>query len=305
MPDSRPRKNIDPRSWLFIPGDSEKKLGKADGAGADAVIIDLEDAVALTNKDLAREITAAFLTERPRSTRHTQLWVRVNAFDTGRTAEDVAAVIGGAPDGIMLPKSEGIADLEKLSKLLDKAERKTGMDADSTAILPVATETARAVLKLTDFADAQLPRLQGLSWGAEDLGTAVGAIGNRLPDGRFYESFRMVRSLTLFAAHAAGVQAIDTLMADFRDEAALKASSEWSYREGFTGRLAIHPAQVETINAAYLPTEKQVDDARAIIAAFDDVADGAGTVQLDDKMVDRPHLVQAERLLARWEAFNI
>lgn len=295
---------IDPRSWLFIPGDSEKKLGKADGAGADAVIVDLEDAVALANKDAARDMTAAFLSERPRAERSTQLWVRVNAFDTGRTAEDVAAVIGGAPDGIMLPKSEGVGDLEALSKLLDKAEKKAGVAAGSTRILPVATETARAVLKLNEFADANLPRLQGLSWGAEDLGTAVGAIGNRLPDGRFYEAFRMVRSLTLFAAHAANAQAIDTLMADFRDEAALKASSEWSYREGFTGRLAIHPAQVQVINAAYLPTEKQVEDARAIITAFEDVADGAGTVQLEGKMVDRPHLVQAERLLARWQAFQ-
>ena len=295
---------IDPRSWLFIPGDSEKKLGKADGAGADAVIVDLEDAVALANKDAARDMTAAFLGERPQAQRSTQLWVRVNAFDTGRTAEDVASVIGGAPDGIMLPKSEGVADLEVLSKLLDKAEKKAGVAAGSTRILPVATETARAVLKLNEFADANLPRLQGLSWGAEDLGTAVGAIGNRLPDGRFYEAFRMVRSLTLFAAHAANAQAIDTLMADFRDEAALKASSEWSYREGFTGRLAIHPAQVEVINAAYLPTEKQVEDARAIISAFEDVADGAGTVQLEGKMVDRPHLVQAERLLARWQAFQ-
>lgn len=295
---------MDPRSWLFIPGDSEKKLGKADGTGADAVIVDLEDAVALANKDVARDMTAAFLGERPQAQRRTQLWVRVNAFDTGRTAEDVASVIGGAPDGIVLPKSEGVADLETLSKLLDKAEKKAGIAAGTTRIMPVATETARAVLKLNDFADAKLPRLQGISWGAEDLGTAVGAIGNRLPDGRFYEAFRMVRSLTLFAAHAANAQAIDTLMADFRDEAALKASSEWSYREGFTGRLAIHPAQVEVINAAYLPTEKQVEDARAIIAAFEDVADGAGTVQLEGKMVDRPHLVQAERLLARWQAFQ-
>lgn len=294
----------DPRSWLFIPGDSEKKLGKADGAGADAVIVDLEDAVALANKDIARGMTAAFLAERPKADRRTQLWVRVNAFDTGRTAEDVAAVIGGAPDGIVLPKSEGVADLEALSSIIDNAEKKAGVTAGSTRIMPVATETARAVLKLGEFADAKLPRLQGISWGAEDLGTAVGAIGNRLPDGRFYEAFRMVRSLTLFAAHAAGAQAIDTLMADFRDEAALKASSEWSYREGFTGRLAIHPAQVEVINAAYLPTEKQVQDAEAIIAAFEDVADGAGTVQLEGKMVDRPHLVQAERLIARWKAFQ-
>ena len=294
----------DPRSWLFIPGDSEKKLGKADNAGADAVIIDLEDAVALANKDAARDMAAAFLRERPKPERRAQMWVRVNAFDTGRTAGDVAAVIGGAPDGIVLPKSEGIADLEKLSAILSAAEQQAGIAAGSTRIMPVATETARAVLKLNEFTDANISRLQGISWGAEDLGTAVGAIGNRLPDGRFYEAFRMVRSLTLFAAHAAGAQAIDTLMADFRDEAALKASSEWSYREGFTGRLAIHPAQVEIINAAYLPTEKQVDDARAIIAAFEDVADGAGTVQLEGKMVDRPHLVQAGRLISRWNAFQ-
>ena len=295
--------SFDPRSWLFIPGDSEKKLGKADGAGADAVIIDLEDAVALANKDMARDMTATFLSDRPKDQRKTQFWVRANAFDTGRTEEDVASVIAASPDGIVLPKSEGVGDLEKLSAILDKLEKKAGVAAGSTRILPVATETARAVLKLNEFADAKLPRLQGLSWGAEDLGTDVGAIGNRLPDGRFYESFRMVRSLTLFAAHAAGAQAIDTLMADFRDENGLKASSEWSYREGFTGRLAIHPAQVEIINQAYLPTDRQVEDARAIIAAFEDAPGGAGTVQLEGKMVDRPHLVQAERLVKRWEAF--
>lgn len=295
---------VEPRSWLFIPGDSEKKLGKADGSGADAVIIDLEDAVAGPNKDAARVLAAAFLGERPTVTRTSQLWVRVNPFDSGRTEADIAAVIAGAPDGIMLPKSEGVADLDVLSKLLDKAEKKAGLVPGSTRILPVATETARAVLKLNEFADARLPRLQGITWGAEDLGTAVGAIGNRLPDGRFYESFRMTRSLTLMAAHAAGVQAIDTLMADFRDAGALKASSAWSYREGFSGRLAIHPAQVEVINAAYLPTERQVEDAQRIIDAFADAAEGAGTVSLDGKMVDRPHQVQAERLLARWRAFQ-
>ncbi len=294
----------DPRSWLFIPGDSEKKLGKADASGADAVIVDLEDAVAEPNKDAARSLTAAFLAERPKGGRGYQTWVRVNAFDTGRTGDDIAAVLGAAPDGIMLPKSEGVADLVKLSKLLDKAEKNAALDAGSTRILPVATETPRAVLKLGEFADTPLPRLQGLTWGAEDLGTALGALGNRLPDGRFYEAFRMVRSLTLIAAHAAGRQAIDTLMADFRDLAALKDSSEWSYREGFTGRLAIHPAQVETINAAYLPTERQIEDAQRIIAAFEDAADGAGTVQIDGRMVDRPHLVQAQRLVARAAAFK-
>ncbi len=294
----------DPRSWLFIPGDSEKKLGRADNSGADAVIIDLEDAVALANKDAARELTASFLGERPKGSRRYQLWVRINAFDTGRTADDITAVMGAAPDGIMLPKSEGVADLVQLSELLDKAEKKASLEAGSTRIVPVATETARAVLKLNDFADANVPRLQGLTWGAEDLGTALGTIGNRLPDGRFYEAFRMVRSLTLIAAHAAGVQAIDTLQADFRDLAALKASSEWSYCEGFTGRLAIHPAQVEVINAAYLPTERQIDEARAIITAFEDVAHGAGAAQMEGRMVDRPHLVQAERLVARGKAFG-
>ncbi|TXC69193.1 CoA ester lyase [Sphingorhabdus soli] len=283
----------EPRSWLFIPGDSAKKLGKADDCGADAVIIDLEDSVAAAARPAARALTADFLTQRPSGVRASQLWVRINPLDGDDWKVDLAAVVGARPDGYMLPKCAGPADVATLAEALGDTPG---------AILPVATETPAAVFALGDYAGDADPRLAGLTWGAEDLGAAIGASGNRWPDGRFHETFRMVRSLTLLAAHAAGVQAIDTLYADFRDSDGLRADSERSAIEGFTGRLAIHPAQVAVINAAYLPSPASIDAARRIVEAFAAQPD-AGTIGLDGKMIDRPHLVQAERLIARAEAF--
>lgn len=281
------------RSFLFIPGDSEKKLGKADACGADAVILDLEDSVAPENKAAARRLVADFLAERPRGERRLQYWVRINPLDSGMSEEDVAATVAVEPDGIVHPKVEGPACVAELSRIL----RRTEPGGLATPILPIVTETPIAPFRLGEFAGAQLERLYGMTWGAEDLAAALGGSGNRDADGNWLPTFQMVRSLTLLAAHAAGVLAIDTLHADFRDEDGLRRSSRQARAEGFSGRLAIHPAQVPVINEAFTPGEDEIAFARRIVAAFDDNP-GVGTVGIDGKMVDLPHLKAARRTLA-------
>ncbi len=291
------------RSMLFIPGDSEKKLGKVDDCGADAVILDLEDAVAPVNKAIARERVTAFMMERPRGARKPQLWVRVNPFDTGLTLDDLAAVVAAAPDGIMQPKTNDPECLRRMSHYLDALETVYGVEPGSIKILPVATETAIAPFHLGDFAKAGLDRLMGLTWGAEDLSTAVGASTNLDASGEWAFTYKMARSLTLLAAHATGVQAIDTLYVDFRDDAGLRASCRAARAEGFTGRIAIHPDQVAGINESFMPSAEEIAHARRIIDAFA-ASPGVGTVGLDGKMVDIPHLKQAERVLAQAFAFG-
>lgn len=286
------------RSLLFIPGDSEKKLAKVAECGADAVILDLEDAVAPERKPLARKLVAEFLAATPRGMRPMQFWVRTNPYDTGLTLDDLAAVVPAAPDGIFQPKIDGPADVLRLSHHLDAFEAANGIAAGSIRVLPVATETARAPFQLGDFATAGLARLAGLTWGAEDLSAAVGASTNRDATCDWAFTYRMVRSLTLLAAHGSGVQAIDTLYVDFRDEAGLRASC-WSARaEGFTGRIAIHPAQVAAINECFMPSAEEIAHARRVLEAFA-AAPGTGTVALDGRMVDIPHLRQAKRVLAQ------
>ncbi len=292
-----------PRSWLFIPGDSDRKLAKADGSGADALILDLEDAVAAPSKAAAREKVRAFLDARPPARRTAALWVRVNPLDDAALL-DLAAVVGGAPDGIMLPKIDGPRDVLRLSHGLDTLEAREGLPAGSIRILPVATETAAAPFGLAGFADRRLARLAGLTWGAEDLATALGAATNLAPSGEWALTFRMVRSMTLLAAKAAGVEAIETLYVDFRDEPGLLVSSQEAAREGFTGRLAIHPNQVAAINQAFLPSTEDVAHARRVLEAFAAVGD-AGTVSLDGRMLDVPHLRQARAMLDRTRAFEM
>lgn len=285
------------RSFLFIPGDSEKKLAKVDGCGADAVILDLEDAVAPANKPLARQMVAEFLKARPREGRNVQLWVRVNPFDTGLTADDVVAIVPGGPDGIMQPKINGPECVRELSAILDKLEAQAGVEAGSIGILPVATETPLAPFRLGDFATAGLSRLAGLTWGAEDLSSAMGASTNLGPDGKWAFTYQMVRSLTLMAAHASGVPAIETLYVDFRDDEGLRASCRAARAEGWSGRIAIHPAQVAGINESFSPSEEEVAFARRVIAAFE-AEPNAGTVGIDGKMYDIPHLKAARKTLA-------
>ena len=285
------------RSLLFVPGDSERKLAKAEGAGADALILDLEDSVAPDSKSAARQLVAAYLRDHPYGSRQSRLWVRINPLDSGLAEDDLAALGEVQPDGIVLPKAEGPADVLALSAILDLAGH------NGAGILPVATETPAAPFALGDYAKAKLDRLVGLTWGAEDLSAAVGASTNLAPEGGWAFTYRMVRSLTLLGAKAAGVQAIDTLYVDFRDEAGLRESSRASRAEGFTGRLAIHPAQVAPINESYMPSDAEIDHARRVVDAFA-AQPGAGTVGLDGRMLDRPHLRQAEGVLAEAAAYG-
>lgn len=291
------------RSFLFIPADSEKKLGKADATGADAIILDLEDSVAPARKPLAREMLPAFLAERPRDRRSSQLWVRINPIDGPDALDDLAAILPGAPDGIMLPKADGPQDVLRLSYYLDALETASGIPLGSTRILPVATETAIAPFRLDDYAGMSLPRLLGLTWGAEDLSSAVGASTNLDASGEWAFTYRMVRSQTLLAAHAAEVQAIETLFVDFRDPEGLAASCRAARAEGFSGRIAIHPAQVDIINECFLPSTEEAELARRIVAAFEAEPD-VGTVGIDGKMYDIPHLKQARHTLALYEAYS-
>lgn len=290
------------RSLLFIPGDSEKKLGKADAVGADALILDLEDAVALANKQKARSLVPAFLRERPKAQRRSQLWVRINPLDDDMALDDLAAVVLGDPDGIMLPKCCGPADVLTLSHYLDAFERQAGLPRGAIRIMPVATETASAPFALGEYAAAKLDRLLGLTWGAEDLATAIGASTNLDPAGGWALTYRTVRTLTLLGAKEANVQAIDTLYVDFRDEEGLRVASRASRAEGFTGRIAIHPAQVDAINDSYIPSSKEIDLAKRIVAAFAAEPD-CGTVGLDGRMLDIPHLKQAQGVIALAAAY--
>lgn len=285
------------RSFLFIPGDSSKKLAKADDSGADAVILDLEDAVAAANKDAARKLVAEFLAAR-REHRRNQTWVRINPLDDHMALDDLLAVIPFRPDGLMLPKAAGPGQVRRLSNYLDVLERQAGIEDGAIKILPVATETPASIFQLGAYAEAKLERLFGLTWGAEDLSAAIGASGNVDATGRWTATYQTVRSLCLLAAHAAGVQAIETLYVDLRDEAGLRTSCIAARAEGFTGRIAIHPAQVPGINASFSPSQTEIDHAGRVIAAFEAVPN-AGTVSLDGKMLDIPHLKQARHVIAQ------
>jgi citrate lyase subunit beta/citryl-CoA lyase len=285
------------RSFLFVPSDSEKKLDRADEAGADALILDLEDSVSLENKSRARELLLAFLSERPPAKRKFEIWARINPLDTDLALLDLAVIVAAAPDGLVLPKANGPQDVLRLSHYLDALEVQGGVAAHSIKILPVATETPVSPFRLGDYAGAGLTRLLGLTWGAEDLSAALGASSNLDMSGQWALTYRMARSLMLLAARAAGVQAIDTLYVNFRDEDGLRVSSRASRAEGFTGRLAIHPAQVRAINESYMPSLEEIEHAHRVIAAFE-AAPGAGTVGLDGKMIDIPHLKQARGVLA-------
>jgi citrate lyase subunit beta/citryl-CoA lyase len=281
------------RSFLFVPADSERKLARGQESGAGALILDLEDSVALDRKPVARELAAAWLRSR---TAPPQAWVRVNALDSGLAMADLAAVVGARPDGIVLPKCASAADLARLDAALSALEAREGLPDRSIPVMPLVTETPAAMFALGGYAGA--PRLAALTWGGEDLAAGLGARTNRLPDGTWDEPYRLARALALMAAGAAGVPAIDTIYADVRDLDGLRAECEAGRRMGFAGRMAIHPAQVAVIEEAYAPTEEERAWAERVIAAFD-AAPGAGVVSLDGKMVDRPHLVQARRLLGK------
>ena len=281
------------RSLLFVPGDSEKKLAKSISTSADALILDLEDSVSHDRTAIARSMVFEFL--KAHSNRTQQLWVRINPLQTPLALHDLVAVMAGKPDGIMLPKPLNAKDAQQLDHCLSALEVREGLELGSTRIIPVATEVAGALFDLQSYAGAT-PRLQGLTWGAEDLATALGATSNRNEQGDFTFTYQLARSLCLLASAHAEVQAIDTLSVDFKDMKALAADVQNARREGFSGKLAIHPDQVEVINQGFTPSATDISHAQRIVDAFAQ-AQGAGAVQLDGKMVDKPHLTQALRLL--------
>jgi citrate lyase subunit beta/citryl-CoA lyase len=270
------------RSLLFVPGDRPDRMEKALSFGADAMILDLEDAVAPGAKAAAREAVAAFLSAERRGV----LFVRVNPLDSGMIDDDLAAILPGKPDGIVLPKAEGSASLAECDAKL------TG----EVMILPIATETPAAIFGLGSYGGVT-KRLAGLTWGAEDLPAAIGAATSREDDGSYTAPYQLARSLTLFGAHAAGVPAIETVYPDFRDLDGLAEYATRGRRDGFMGMMAIHPAQVAVINAAFSPSEREVAYARAVVDLFA-ANPHAGVLSLDGKMVDAPHLKAAQRLLA-------
>ena len=290
------------RSLLFVPGDDQKKLAKGLGSGADALLIDLEDSVSLTRKQAARELTLEFLRQQAGKP-GPRLFVRVNALESGLTDADLDAVMPGAPHGIMLPKANGGRDATHLGAKLAVREAETGLEDGSTRIIAIGTETARSVFQMGTYAGAT-QRLIGLAWGAEDLAADIGAETNKALDGGFSEPFRLARNLSLFGAAAAEVMPIDTVYTDFRNEAGLAAEAEQARRDGFTGKMAIHPAQVAVINRVFTPGPAALAHARQIVDVFA-ANPGAGVVGIDGKMIDRPHLRQAERILAQARAAGI
>ncbi|MDB5699178.1 MAG: citrate lyase [Alphaproteobacteria bacterium] len=281
------------RSLLFVPGDSERKFDRAREAGADMLILDLEDSVAPSRKEEARAHVAGLLGNN--ELRSWRFFVRPNALNTGLALEDLCSVVRPGLDGLLVPKADSARDIEQIGHYLDALEHSAGMAPGSVKIAVVATETPQAMFNLGSYVPPH-PRLVGLTWGAEDLGAAIGITDNKEPDGAWTLPYKVARAQCLFAASAAGVAPIDTLYADFRDREGLAADCRIARRDGFVGRIAIHPDQVETINVCFSPSESEVARARAVVDAFAAQPE-AGTVGIDGKMYDIPHLKAARRTL--------
>lgn len=282
------------RSWLFAPGDSEKKMTKALQSSADMVIFDLEDAVAPDNKAQARQMVHDIVAAQ--NSGKNRVWVRVNPLDGGLTLADLVATMPAKPGGIMLPKIYGRQDLELLDHYLTALETAYGIAIGSTPVIALVTETAEAMFHTGDYKGA--PRLIAVSWGAEDLADSIGASNNRNADGSYGFTYELARTMTLLGAATAGVAAIETIQGDFRDLAGLQARAEKVRRDGFAGMLAIHPAQVDVINAAFSPSAEDIAEAREIVALFN-ANPNAGTIGWKGGMLDRPHLSRAQHLLAQ------
>jgi citrate lyase subunit beta/citryl-CoA lyase len=283
------------RSWLFAPGDSERKMDKAIAGPADIVILDLEDAVAVEAKPSARAMVSACLLRHAAA--RSRIWVRINPLQGPYALADLAAVMPSRPGGIMLPKARGPADVEQLHHYLSALEAAFGdprSDVESTKVIALVTETAQGMFTTGSYAGA--PRLVAMTWGAEDLADAVGASENKEPDGRYGFTYELARSLCLLGAAAAGVAAIETIHGDFRDEAGLRERAERVRRAGYRGMLAIHPSQVDVINAAFTPSAEELSRAQEIVDLFA-AHPGAGTIALRGAMLDRPHLARAQALL--------
>ena len=281
------------RSLLFVPGDDERKLARGFASAADALILDLEDAVAPARKGAARGTCLKAL--QAADTNKT-LFVRVNALDTGETRADLEAVLPGRPYGIVLPKCRGAEDMKEVGKMLAVLEAREGIERGATRILPIATENGASMFGLGTYTGVE--RLCGIFWGGEDLAADLGAVSNRDAQGSYTAPYQLARSLTLYAAAAAGVIAVDAVYTNFRDLEGLKAEAAEALRDGFSAKTAIHPDQVEPINAAFTPSAADVAWAKRVIAAID-ASPGAGVASLDGKMLDRPHYKAAQRVLAR------
>jgi len=279
------------RSFLFVPADSDRKLSRAAESGADALILDLEDSVLPGSRPAARDNVREFLADEFDG----QVWVRINPLDTRDALDDLRAAVPAGPHGIVLPKPEGAKDANQLAKLLEVLEEEGDLAVGGTRILPVATERPAALFRLHEYAEATA-RLAGLAWGAEDLSAAVGASANKDAAGRWLPPYEMARSLCLMAASAAAVPAIDTVYTDFKDTSGLQNYAANARRDGFGGMLAIHPDQVGIINKAFLPTDEEIERARRIDRLFRDNPE-SGALAMDGEMIDRPHWVQAQRIL--------
>lgn len=285
------------RSLLFVPGDSTKKLDKGLSSGADVLLIDLEDSVSAANKPEARKQAREFLAANSALAARPKLYVRINALDTGMTDADLAAVIAGGPDGIMLPKAEGGVDVAHLAARIALCEAEADRPDGAVRIIAIATETARGLFQMGSYGGSS-HRLAGLTWGAEDLSADLGAETNRNPDGSYAPAYQLARTLTLVGARAADVEPIDSIFANFRDLDGLRAEAEAARREGFTAKMAIHPAQVPVINETFTPSPEAVARARRIVEAFA-ASPELGVIGIDGEMIDKPHLRRAERTLAR------
>jgi len=283
---------ISARSWLFAPGDSEKKMEKAAASAADIALFDLEDAVTAEQKPLARTRVREFLQRQSGGLE--RLWVRINPLDTPHAVVDLAAIMPGKPGGIMLPKARGRADVELLDHYLSALEAANGIELGTTRVIALVTECAEAMFTTGDYRGA--PRLVAMTWGAEDLADALGASENRNPDGSYGFTYELARSLCLIGAATAGVTPIETIQGDFRDLEGLKKRAEKVRRDGYRGMLAIHPAQVEVINAAFMPSEAEIAEAQEIVDIFA-AHPGVGAIGYKGGMLDRPYLARAQLTL--------
>ena len=285
------------RSWLFVPGDSLSKLAKIANCGADCVIIDLEDSVAAETKQNARENTRDFLANWKTQQSSPKLYVRVNALNTGLTGDDLSAAVSVATTGVMLPKSDGGQSVAELTTMMRVAEARAGVEDGATKIIAIATETARGVLNADSYPNCS-KSLEASAWGAEDLSADIGTHSARDSHGHFTPLFAHARTMVLLGAANAGVAAIDGIFADFRNEAGLRQECQDAFRDGFTGKMAIHPAQIAVINEAFTPSINAIANATAIVEAFKNAGD-AGVISLNGRMLDRPHLQLAQRVIAQ------
>lgn len=285
------------RSFLFVPGDSERKLIKASSAGADALVLDLEDAVSDEQKPEARKLISAFLADRAATGDISSVFVRVNGVNTPHFEPDLEALGDVAPAGILLPKATSVGDVELADKKISDLESSRGTSANSLRVIAMVTETPQSILNMGQYMSVP-DRVSGFAWSGEDLAASLGAKDNRDDAGGYTDPYRIARAMSLMAAAAAGVQPIDAVYTDFRDHDGLKAETEAAARDGFTGKLAIHPAQVEIINEAFTPNDMEIEDAQAVISAFG-ADDKIGVIGLKNKMMDLPNLIMARNTLER------